>query len=156
METVINQNAKSEQWFDEIVGQIRADQLAYEAGVISPEKSTMYDHLINGEVKPLIDNALAIAKMYYVKRMLFDYVKVLGGFKSFTKLAVSFHDSGLLVWAEIPDGREDIEDQLIMAEAEVNSKYHQFGFDINTTYVEESDKLSIPTHYQLLAHSKAA
>ncbi|SDF16656.1 hypothetical protein SAMN04487996_109108 [Dyadobacter soli] len=156
METVINQKAKSEQWFDDIVAQIRADQLAYEAGIISPEEAVMYDNLMNGEVKPLIDNALAIARMYYVKRMLFDYVKVLGGFHAFSKLAVSFHDSGLLVWTEIPDGREDIEDKLIMAEAEVNSKYHPFGFNISTTYVEECDKLPIPSYYQLLAHSKTA
>ena len=156
METVTNQKTKSEQWFDDIVAKIRADQLAYGAGVISPDEAKMYDNLINGEVKPLIDNALAVAKMYYVKRMLFEYVKVLGGFKSFNKLAVSFHDSGLLVWAEIPDGREDVEDQLIMAEAEVNSKYHQYGFNINTIYVEESDRLPIPSHYQLLSHSKAA
>lgn len=156
MEALTDQNTKSEQWFDEMVAQIRADQLAYGAGVISPEKITMYDNLISGEVKPLIDNTLAMAKMYYIKRMLVEYVSVLGGLDSFNKIAVSFHNSGLLVWAEIPDGREDIEDELIMAEAKVNAKYHQFGFDMNTTYVEECDQLSIPSHYQLLSNSKAA
>lgn len=156
MEALTDQNTKSEQWFDEIVAQIRADQLAYGAGVISPEKTTMYDNLINGEVKPLIDNTLAIAKMYYIKRMLLEYVQVLGGLEAFNKIAVSFHNSGLLVWVEIPEGREDIEDELIMAEARVNAKYHQFGFDMNTTYVEECDRLSIPSHYQLLSNSKVA
>lgn len=156
MDTVINQNTVSEQWFDDIVAQIRADQVAYEAGIIAPEEAKMYDNFINGEVKPLMDNALAVAKIYYVKRILLDYIKVLGGFKSFNKLAVSFHDSGLFVWAEIPNGGEGAEDQLIMAEAEVNSKYHQLGFNINTTYVEESDNFPIPNHYQLLSHTKAA
>ena len=59
-------------------------------------------------------------------------------------------NSKLLVWSEIEDNDEDMEDALLIAEAKVNGKYQKDGFYINSTIVEKSDNLSIPNHYQIL------
>ncbi|SEI80398.1 hypothetical protein SAMN05216327_10422 [Dyadobacter sp. SG02] len=88
-----------------------------------------------------------------IKQMLDEYITSIGRVGS-TKIALNLHNSGIFVWAEIPDGRKDIEDKLIMAEARVNSVYHRLGINMNTIYFEESDKLAIPIQYQLFSNLK--
>ena len=34
-----------------------------------------------------------------------------------------------------------------MAEAKINVKYHDYGYTVNTTIVEESDRYCAPNHY---------
>jgi hypothetical protein len=36
-----------------------------------------------------------------------------------------------------------------MAEADVNAKYHKFGYDLTSTILESNDNLSIPGHYAI-------
>ena len=56
----------------------------------------------------------------------------------------------VLVWAEINDDDEQMEDKLILSEAKINAKYHLYGFDMESTIVETSDKLPVPNHYRSL------
>ena len=63
------------------------------------------------------------------------------------KLAFDINDTEVLVWAEIDNNNEELEKQLILAEAQVNSRYHQYGYDMTSMIVEESDLLPIPNHY---------
>lgn len=92
------------------------------------------------------------AQQYFIQNMLVDYIHLLNQLdeKLHLKLAVSFHNSELLVWAEIEDDAEFIEGELIMAEAKINAKYHQHGFDMTTTIVEKCDMLAVPNHYNFL------
>lgn len=143
----------TEDWFDDLVSTLRSDQLALEADVASPLKKDLYEKLMHGSADTLAHANLTTGRNYFISQMLFEYVKLVGnsGINLPTKLAFSFHNSELLVWAEIPTGREDIEEKLILAEAKVNAKFHQLGFDIITTFVEDCDKLAIPSHYRVLA-----
>ncbi|MEJ0105202.1 MAG: hypothetical protein WDO19_22755 [Bacteroidota bacterium] len=87
--------------------------------------------------------------MYYIANIINDYLKELKSYNSNPlKLAMGLSDSKILVWSVIKDNDDDTEDALLLAEAKVNGKYHQHGFYLNSTIIEESDKLPTPPHYQ--------
>jgi len=153
MQATINKQSKTDEWFDEFVASIKADQLAIETGVASEGKKEMYESLMDNNITDLIDINVKSAQKHYIGSMLLDYVKSLSKFEDeapFNTLAVSFNNSDLLVWAEIEDDADDIERELILAEARINAQYHDKGFDMTTTIVEKCDQLSVPSHYILL------
>jgi len=152
MQNLTEEKNKTDLWFDDFVASIRVDQLALETGVASDEQKHLYETLIDGNIQDMMDRAIKTAQQYYIQNMLVDYIHLLKGFEDapFLKLAVSFHNSELLVWAEIEDDAEAVEGELIMAEAKINAKYHQHGFDMTTTIVEKCDMLSVPSHYNFL------
>lgn len=140
------------QWFDDLVSTLRVHEVALERGVADEQTSEMYTMLMRGNSDEMALNGKRTAQKHFVTNIIVDYLK--GSIEGtadvkvdFRKLAFSFNDSEVLVWAEIADDREDLEKALIMAEARINAKYHDFGFDMNTTVVEESDYLPVPSHY---------
>ncbi|MCF0065135.1 hypothetical protein MUK70_06280 [Dyadobacter chenwenxiniae] len=152
MHNLTEEKNKTDLWFDDFVSSIRVDQLALETGVASEEQKHLYETLINGNIQDMMDSGMKTAQQYYIQNMLVDYIHLLKKFEEapFLKLAVSFHNSELLVWAEIEDDAEDVEGKLIMAEAKINAKYHRHGFDMATTIVEKCDMLPVPSHYNFL------
>ena len=152
MQNLTEEKNKTDLWFDDFVSSIRVDQLALETGVASEEQKHFYETLINGSIQDMMDTGMKTAQQYYIQNMLVDYIHLLKNFEDapFLKLAVSFHNSELLVWAEIQDDAEDVEGELIMAEAKINAKYHKHGFDMTTTIVEQCDALPVPSHYNFL------
>lgn len=87
------------------------------------------------------------AQKHFVSKIIFEYLQLLGK-RLPRKLAFDFNDSEVLVWAEIEDDDEGMERFMILTEADVNARYHQFGFDMTTTLVEASDEFPLPNHYQ--------
>lgn len=136
-------------WFEDTVTQLRTHQLMLETNTAPQHLQQAYNILINGNEHQISYQSKIMAQMHFVKSILVDYLKEVS-FNDTLKLAVNFNDSEVLVWAEIKDDDYAIEENLLVAEAKINAKYHDFGFDMETTIVEESDRLPIPNHYQLL------
>lgn len=147
--TAITDQTNLSKWFEETVAILRTHQLMLETETAPESIKTAYNILINGTEHDLHDRSKMLAQMHFVKSILFDYVKELGNTLP-KKIAVNFNDSEVLVWAEIEDDNEKMEEQLFVAEARINAKYHEYGFDMETTIVEESDNLPVPNHYQSL------
>ena len=152
MHNLTEEKNKTDVWFDDFVAIIRVDQLALETGVASKEQKHLYENLISGNIQDVMDTSMQAVQQYFIQNMLVDYIHLLNQFNEILhlKLAVSFHNSELLVWAEIEDDAEFIEGELIMAEAKINAKYHKYGFDMTTTVVEKCDRLAVPSHYNFL------
>lgn len=137
-------------WFDDLVATIRAHELQIETDTASEPVKDIYEKLMSGNTDDMIKGQKLVAQKYFVSKIIIDYLK-LAAKTSLNKLAFDYNDSEVLVWAEIPDDRYDLEKVLILAEAKINAKYHDCGFDMSTTIVEESDKLPIPSHYKVVA-----
>jgi hypothetical protein len=135
-------------WFDNFVATLRVHKMQLETYTASPEMREMYNVLFVGDTDNMALMSKNNAQRYFVSKMLVDYVGFINK-KSPLKLAFDFNDSNVLVWAEISDDDDVMERSLIMAEAKINAKYHEFGFDMTTTLVETRDYLSIPNHYQI-------
>ncbi|AQG80179.1 hypothetical protein AWR27_13130 [Spirosoma montaniterrae] len=88
------------------------------------------------------------AQKHFVGKIIVDYIQLLGK-RQPRKLAFDFNDSEVLVWAEISDDDAEMERFLILTEARINAKYHDFGFDMTTMLVEANDGMPVPNHYQI-------
>lgn len=144
-------NNQIKKWFDDIIATLRKDQVLYETDLLDEEKKQMYDTIISGDETQIHQNSHNQAQIYFIKNMLFNYLKELKDRNALpVKLAMDISKSKILVWAEIADDDEKIEDELILAEAKVNHKYYPYGFSIASTIVEKSDNLPIPPHYETI------
>lgn len=93
------------------------------------------------------------SQKYYFTKILGEFFHVLlDQRKSKIPNKVAFHHKGkqIMGWFEIPNGDEQMEDNIFIAEAFVNSKFSNTDFSISATVVEEEDVLDVPGHYQIL------
>lgn len=142
-----------EAWFDDFISMLRSHQLQLETSTASSELKSFYEKLFGGNPLEIAkSNKLAI-QQYFVRRIVFDYLMEIKGFEPL-KLAFDFNDSEVMVWAEIQDNDAQAEKKLIKAEASINANYHQYGFDMETTIVEQADNQAIPNHYRLFKSQK--
>ena len=135
-------------WFDQLVATLRLHQIQLETETASPELREFYSVILSGNDDQMgLLNKMA-AQRHFVGKIVYDYVRLLGKQQP-RKLAFDFNDSEVLVWAEINEDDEDMEGFLIMTEAKINAKYHDFGFDMTSMVVEVCDQLPVPNHYQV-------
>ena len=144
-------------WFDDLVSDLRSHELQLETDTASKPLKDFYNRIIFGSAEETARASKATLQKYFVSRIVLDYVEIISNsaLAQLNRLAIDHNDSEVLVWAEIPDDQDELEKALIMAEAKINAKYHEFGFDMNTTIVEESDYLSTPNHYSVVAEKKS-
>lgn len=136
-------------WFDEFIATIRTHQLQLETDTASDGLKKMYDIAIHGSNDQLAQLSKISANQHFIKKIIVEYISEVED-KMPVKLAFDLDDSEVLVWAEIPNDRDDLENFLLLAEATVNAKYHKYGYDLTSTIVEERDALTIPNHYSLV------
>ncbi len=142
------QQSTIEAWFDDFIATLRTHQVQIETNTAQEELKKFYELLFNSNENELAHLAKTGAQKHFVPRIIVDYVKLISNTLPL-KLAFDYNDSEVLVWAEIIDGDTEQEKNLLRAEAIINSKYHSFGFDMETTIVESSDYLPVPNHYTL-------
>lgn len=144
----------SEIWFDtfiqNIVELVRVHQLQLETNTAHPELSQFYSSLSSDNIEDMLKWNRDHGKKYFVERIVLDFINQLKDGKVPNKLALSYNDSEVLVWAEIDDNDDASWDHIIQSAAIVNAKYHNYGYDIKTMVVEMSDNLPVPYHYKTL------
>lgn len=135
-------------WFDNFVATLRSHQLQIETDTAPKELKALYEDLFSGNMESILKASKQASQEFFVKRIILDYLKKLE--KNLPKkLAFDFNDSEVLVWAEVEDDNAEMERKLIMTEASVNAKYHDYGFAMNSTIVESDDEMPIPNHYKI-------
>lgn len=137
-----------EAWFDNLIATLRTHQIQLETDTANSEQKKFYETIFAGNADEVMHLGKRGAQQHFVSRIIVDYVKIIADAKPL-KLAFDYDDSEVLVWAEVKDGDLELENKLLKAEAIINSKYHGFGFDMETTIVEEGDCLPVPNHYTL-------
>ena len=144
-----NQTNNVEQWFDEMVANLRYDQALLEIDVLEENKKKIYDTLKSGNQDLINQLGRQESSAFLITRILTDYFRELVKTNSKPKkIALELSDSKILVWAEINENDEVMEDGLILTEAKMNADYSKYGFHISSTIVEDSDKLPVPSHYK--------
>lgn len=144
-----NQLNDTEAWFDNMVANLRYDQSLIENEIIEEDKKKIYDAIISGNQNFMHSYARQSSSVFFITNMVEVYFKELLKSKSKPKnIALELSNSKILVWAEIKDDDEIMEDALILAEAKINAYFSKYGFHITSTIVEESDSLEVPRHYK--------
>lgn len=143
-----SQTDNTKDWFNEMVQNLRLDETLLENDILEKQKGEMYNALINKNhdfTNRLVRNASSI---YFINEMVKFYIKELSSRKPrLKKLALELSNSKVLVWAEIDEDDEEMEDILISVEAKINSKFSKDGFHVSSTIVETVDNLLVPSHY---------
>lgn len=143
------QSNVSKEWFDDMVVNLRFDEQLFNNDILDPTKKNVYDQLINGNIQNMSIMARNMSTTYFISSLLNDYISVLVSNKKMPKkLGLDLSNSKILVWAEIFDNDDEAENNLILSQAKLNSKYSEFGFHISSTIVEECDNLELPSHYK--------
>jgi hypothetical protein len=139
--------ADTETWFDNVIATLRMHQVQLETNTAQTEVKKFYELMISSNENELVHLSKTIAQKHFVSRIVFDYLNQISTSMPL-KLAFDYNDSEVLVWAEVADGDFEIEKKLLKVEAIINSKYHSFGFDMETTIVESGDSIPVPNHYK--------
>ncbi|CAA0238723.1 hypothetical protein ACE1MK_09290 [Tenacibaculum maritimum] len=141
-----------EVWFDEMVANLRYDQTLIDNDIIGKEKKKIYNAMINGDNDFMHSYVRKTSSAHFISNIIDSYFKELHKSKSKPKsLALELSNSKILVWAEISEDDELMEDTLILAEAKINALYSKHGFHISSTIVEDCDNFTIPAHYKEIA-----
>lgn len=136
-------------WFESFIDDIKTDHLLISSGVANEDKKNLYKAIMNNDSLVLAKTSRDLSTMVFIKSLVQEYIKELLELKNLPlKLALGLSDSKILVWAEIEDNNEEMEEALLIAEAKVNGKFYNDGFYINSTIIESCDNLNIPSHYQ--------
>lgn len=135
-------------WFDSFVAMLRSHEVQLETNTAPDELKTFYENAISSNVEELVKFSKEKVQKFYITKMLVTYLEELK--PNFPpKLAFDLKDSEVLVWAEINEDDEEFETRLILTEAKVNALFHDHGYDVVTTIVENGDGISIPEQYQI-------
>lgn len=146
----IIKSSDAQDWFDSMVANLRYDQTLHEIDVLEAEKKKFYDALIANDRDFMHSYARNASSAFFITNMVEAYLKELTNktSKKPSKLALELSNSKILVWAEINENDEAMEDALILAEAKINSIFSKYGFHISSTIVENCDGLEVPKHYK--------
>lgn len=144
-----HQDERIDGWFNDFVDRLRADHFILKSGNASKETKHLYDTLMDNNQDQMNRDVRRYSTVYFLKSLMFEYLTEIDPFKGrLRKLALGLSDSKILVWSEIENDDEAVEDALLLAEAKVNAKFFNDGFYLNSTIVEHSDNLPTPAHYQ--------
>jgi hypothetical protein len=140
-------HTNSEQWFDYLIATLKAHQVMLETDTANEEIKQFYNMIMGGNSDEISFQSKMLSQRYFISKIIWEYLALIKDRKP-SKLAFDYNDSEVLVWAEISDDNDELEKQLCLAEAKINAKYHQFGFDMSSMIVEQNDRSSIPNHYK--------
>jgi hypothetical protein len=145
----VEKQPETNQWFDEMVSNLRVDQLLLQADVLERQKKEVYEAMIMGNQDFMHKYARKTSSAFFIKNLVDSYFIELGERKARpNRVALELSNSKVLVWAEIENDDELTEDALILSAAKVNYAFSTFGFHISTTIVEVDDNLNVPKHYK--------
>ncbi|WP_343784600.1 hypothetical protein [Wandonia haliotis] len=138
-------------WFNGLISSIEMDKFLMTEDLASDETKAFYKAVMSDNVEDVLRQTRVASTMYFIEKMIIDFlseIKKRG--VEYNNLALDMGNSKILAWIELKNDDEKSEDNLIMAEAKVNAKYHDEGFHISTTIVEELDQITVPEHYHVI------
>ncbi|MDR7132054.1 hypothetical protein J2X69_004420 [Algoriphagus sp. 4150] len=137
-------------WFEKTIVGLSADQLTYETKTLDPQSREFYEQIATGNLSELMQKMTVNMQQYYFKEIInafFTELFTIRKSKKPKKLAFDYKGKQIMIWVEIPENDEKMEDDIFLSEATANYKFSNTGFNLSATIVEDSDKLPIPPHY---------
>ncbi|MDL2141192.1 hypothetical protein QQY79_01560 [Flavobacterium tructae] len=146
---VPDQINNSNNWFDEMVANIRYDEQLFKNDIMENEQKKFYQSLIDGNIEDILSSTREKTSSYFIVKLVSEYFKELISSKKHPKkIAIDLSDSKILIWAEIYSDDEEMENALILSQAKINAIYSKHGFHLSSTIVDDCDNFQIPSHYK--------
>lgn len=137
------------EFFDDFISKIERDKQEMLIGTASEEKSKMYDGFIRKDLKTIEEEYIRNIQYKNLQEMLNKYLdKLLSNDKKPEKLAFSFGNNLISVFAVIGDDDTELANHLILSEACVIPEYFSKGYKMTTMIVEKSESYTIPQEFK--------
>lgn len=140
-------------WFEEYIHSLDLKKIQYEGDMMEEEEKKMMESIAAQDMEELFGSVVSRAQIFYFKKLISSFLRdLIFNRKAETPKKLAFDHKGqqIMIWAEIPTGKDDQEDKIFLSEAKVNALFEQTGFSISATVVEEGDYLDVPGHYTIL------
>lgn len=153
IEKTIDNKDIQEQWFDDIISELKKDQLLLDTGLLDKKTEEIYNAFINNDVLKVYKLTQDNLHRDLTKLIIFSYLSELKNrTNNVTELAFDYSSKGLLIWAVINDDDEKTEKALILTEAKINNDLaDKYNYHISSTIIEKSDNTNIPTQYKKIS-----
>lgn len=141
---------RTSDWFEKTIVSLAADQMTYETNTLDPKSRDFYEKIATGEISELMQGIAQKMQQYYFREIIqsfFTEFFIVRKSEKPKKLAFDYKGKQIMVWAEIPENNEKMENDIFMSEAIANHQFRDTGFNLSITVVEDCDNLSIPPHY---------
>ncbi len=148
MDTQVKSTTDISTWFEKLVNSMRKDVEMFKLGIDNSGKTELLDAAFNNDHDKMNSIMRESSQLHFVQGLMKSYIEELNH-HSCKPLNIAFdlNNDEILVWAVIKDDDEETEKKLWLSEAKTNFNFHKYGFNLSTTIVEESDKITIPAHY---------
>lgn len=137
-------------WFAKSIHELETDKISYEKDIIDPKAKAMYEAFATMQIDEVMAAMSQTTQKYHFSALIRSFLKELIGVRKAgfpKKLAFDYKGKQVMVWIEISDNDEEMEDKIFLSEAVINHQFENTGFNLSATVVESSDNLPIPPHY---------
>lgn len=138
-------------WFSGTIATLRMHQKQLNHGNAPAGMKEAYDEIIEAgdDYAQMFALHEKIAKKRFFLEMLTEYIESgISENEAIIKLAFSFENKNLLVWAEIEDDNEKVEFELFSLAGKINAEFFEYGFQVQTTVVEQYEKIELPKNFR--------
>ena len=135
------------QWFDELVADIRTEQLKHDAGVASPEERSLLELMMSND---LMEKAAAFSNLserIVLDTLVTDYVKQTKALSPYLKKHLLFYHKGgrLTAWLLTDfEHRSQVAGKLLSIEARIYKKYSGLRFSFEARIIDTEMNVAIP------------
>lgn len=140
-------------WFINLIDKLKSRFSQQKNQVLNiPEEGSdiAFSHVVQDFSMAMHQNRIASQKFFtsQILSVYIDEIRSLTSMPDLIGLAIGHNE--ILVWCQINDDDEEMENNLFLAEAKANAAQINSGISISTTIVERSEKIFMPSHYKTL------
>ena len=150
-ESQITDNAYIENFISEMITHLETDKFMFGQNIVSEDNINMYNIMASGDADLINNFSRVMSSSHFVKKIVTTFLSQLKTQSIlYCKMAFSYCNHRVNVWAEINEDDEINEDKLYLLEAKINSYFEKYSFGISLIIVENTDNIAIPQKYKEL------
>lgn len=132
---------------------VKGEELEVESGIAGPLKKHMWESYFQGNVMPLMKESRQKSDEFFGMQIVFNFLEILKNEFNRMPKKLAVHHSGnkIYVWAEVLDNDTETTDAILYSVIDANYLNKENGISISTMIVEESENISVPSQYSIIA-----
>lgn len=156
METEIINTKNKETGFDYFIDQVAAyikgEELEITAGVAPTQKKEIWEQILKGNYLPMLKVNQNNNNEILGVQIALSFIQNLKAIHKSKphKLALSQKNNKVYIWAEIADGDDETMEAILASVIDANFEHRDSGISLSPMIVEQSDNLSVPSHFKVL------
>jgi hypothetical protein len=147
-----NQETGFDYFIDQVAAYIKGEELEITAGVAPTQKKEIWEQIFKGNYLPMLKVNQNNNNEILGVQIALSFIQNLQATHKTKphKLALSQKHNKVYIWAEIADGDDVMMESILAAVIDANFEHRDSGMSLSPMIVEQSDKLSVPSHFKVL------